>query len=66
MEQELPDYLRSETGTASESRTEASALYAEYAIDFAVQSAKYALLAALKAIDEQMSDSEKATKEGVI
>lgn len=65
MEQELPAYLRSETGTASESRTEASALYAEYAIDFAVQSAKYALLAALKAIDMQMSGSEKETKEGV-
>ena len=38
---------------------EASALYAEYAIDFAVQSARYALIAALKAIDQQMNSEEQ-------
>lgn len=37
---------------------EAAALYTEYAIDFAVQSMRYALVAALKAIDLQMSAEE--------
>ncbi|HIS68313.1 MAG TPA: hypothetical protein IAA58_02970 [Candidatus Gallacutalibacter stercoravium] len=59
LEQELPDYLHSETSTSPEDRTEAAALYAEYAIDFAVQSARYALIAALKAIDQQMNSEEQ-------
>ena len=59
LEQELPDYLRSETSTSSEDKTEAAALYGEYAIDFAVQSTRYALIAALKAIDLQMSTDEQ-------
>lgn len=60
LEQELPDYLRSETEPASASQAEAFALYAEYAIDFAVQSVKYALLSALKAIDVQMDVEENS------
>lgn len=59
LEQELPDYLRSENSTVSEDRAEAAALYAEYAIDFAVQSTRYALIAALKAMDLQMSIEEQ-------
>ncbi|HJB16422.1 MAG TPA: hypothetical protein IAA05_10350 [Candidatus Blautia excrementipullorum] len=66
LEQELPDYLRGEAETPSSSLAEASALYAEYAIDFAVQSMKYALMSTLKAIDVQMNIEEKETKEGVI
>lgn len=43
-----------------EEKAEASALYAEYAIDFAVQSMRYALIAALKAIDMQIDAEENA------
>ncbi len=59
LEQELPEYLHCETSTSPEDRTEATALYAEYAIDFAVQSTRYALIAALKALDLQMSWEEQ-------
>ena len=58
LEIELPEYLSSEAGTPAESRTEAAALYTEYAIDFAVQSMRYALVAALKTINLQMSAEE--------
>ena len=58
LETELPEYLSSEAGTPAESRMEAAALCTEYAIDFAVQSMRYALVAALKAIDLQMSAEE--------
>ncbi|MBS5725355.1 MAG: hypothetical protein KHW59_06200 [Clostridiales bacterium] len=61
-ERELPDYLHSEAGTLSEDKAEAAALYGEYAIDFAIQSARYALIAALKAMDLQMNAEEQ--KEG--
>lgn len=66
LEQELPEYLRDEDGSAPEEgakhQAEAAALYAEYAIDFAVQSMRYALMTALKAMDMQM-DSEEAKTE---
>ena len=42
-----------EIGDDAETDAEAYALYAEYAIDFAVQSMRYALIAAMKAIDAQ-------------
>lgn len=53
MKIELPKYLHSETADDKEIDAEAYALYAEYAIDFAVQSMRYALIAAMKAIDAQ-------------
>lgn len=66
LEQELPEYLRDEDGSAPEEgakhQAEAAALYAEYAIDFAVQSMRHALMTALKAMDMQM-DSEEAKTE---
>ena len=66
LEQELPEYLRDEDGSAPEEgakhQEEAAALYAEYAIDFAVQSMRYALMTGLKAMDMQM-DSEEAKTE---
>lgn len=52
-------YFHSETGTPQEDKAEASTLYAEYAIDFAVQSMKYAVLAALMAVDQQMETEEQ-------
>lgn len=42
-----------------EERAEAAALYAEYAIDFATQSMRHALLAAMEAIDLQMTCEER-------
>lgn len=59
LDQELPEYLRSESSTSSEDKAEAAALYAEYAIDFAVHSMRYALMAALRAMDLQMSMEEQ-------
>ncbi|MGI6012078.1 MAG: hypothetical protein ACOX8H_11410 [Ruminococcus sp.] len=59
LDQELPECLGGETGTPMEAQAEASALCAEYAIDFAVQSMRYALMTALKAIDMQMDYNEK-------
>ena len=45
--------LHSDANTPGEDREEASALYAEYAIDFASMAVKYALLASLSALDMQ-------------
>ena len=59
LKEQLPEYLCSEVSTASEDRVEAAALYTEYAIDFATQSTRYALISALKAIDLQMSEEEQ-------
>ena len=58
LKQQLSDYLCNGVSTASENEIEATALYGEYAIDFATQSVRYALIAALKAIDLQMSADE--------
>lgn len=58
LEQKLPDYLHSETSTALENKVEAAALYAEYAIDFAARSMRYALIAGLNAMDAQMNAEE--------
>lgn len=46
-------------GSPVEGRLEAVGLYGEYAIDFAVQSVRYALLIALSAIDAQLNDEEE-------
>ena len=59
LEQDLPDYLHCESSSAAEDNAEALALYAEYAIDYAAQSMRYALIAALKAIDLQMSSEKR-------
>lgn len=51
----LPEYLHCPT----EDDAEAYALYAEYAIDFAVQSMRYALISAMKAIEAQTQLDKK-------
>lgn len=61
-DRELPVYLREESETDRERQAEASALYAEYAIDFAVQAMQYALMSTLKAIDVEM-DTEEEVRE---
>lgn len=59
LEQEMPAYLHSENSTPREDQAESAALYAEYAVDFATQAARHALLAALTAMDVQMACAEE-------
>ena len=47
----------------AERRAEASTLYAEFSMDFAVQAMRHAMRAALSAIDAQMSCEEQKTQE---
>lgn len=56
--EELPGYFHAEDDSISADQIEAISLYGEYAIDFAVQAMRYALLSALAAIDAQMSLDE--------
>lgn len=62
LEQDLPALLHSEANTSSEDRIESAALYAEYAIDFAAQSIRYALVTALNAMDLQLCEEKKEEK----
>ena len=50
---ELERDMRGRNATAREDEAEAAALYAEYAIDFACQSTRWALAAALRAMELQ-------------
>lgn len=50
-------------GSSSRDRAEAMTLYAEFAIDFAVQTMRYALIAALGALELQMR-ADETTMEG--
>lgn len=59
LRRELPEYLHGEGTDPTQDRSEAVSLYAEYAIDLAAQSLRHALLAALSAIDLEMSCEEK-------
>ena len=59
---ELPGYLHEEGNDRIADQAEAASLYGEYAIDFAAQAMRHALLAALLAIDLQMSCEEAAQK----
>lgn len=58
LREKLPRLMRGEEDPQEE-QAEAAALYAEYAIDFASQAMRGALLAALIAIDQQMSCEEQ-------
>ncbi|HIR93577.1 MAG TPA: hypothetical protein IAB98_09195 [Candidatus Egerieimonas intestinavium] len=59
LQEKLPRYLHNQDSTQTEDQAEAAALYAEYAVDFAVQSMRYALIAAMTAIDLQMTSQEQ-------
>ncbi len=54
LEERLPGYVHSEASDAAQDRAEALALYAEFALDFAAQSMRCALLAGLSALDAQL------------
>ncbi len=51
---QLEKYLHTDTNCPDEDQAEAAALYAEYAMDYAVQSLQYALISALSAINLQI------------
>ena len=59
LQNELPDYVHGEDSDMTEDQAEAASLYGEYAIDFAAQAMRHALLAALSAIDLQMNWEER-------
>ena len=59
LRQKMPEYLHGEKRSRTEDEAEAAALYAEYAVDFAVQSMRYALISAMTAIDLQMTCEEQ-------
>lgn len=63
VENGLSRCLHSEFSDAAQDKAEAGALYAEYAIDVAVQSMRYAVIAVMKAIDAQMDCDEKKEEE---
>jgi len=52
--EKLPLYLNAMSSPTDRSRAEAMALYAEFAIDNAIQSMRYALHAALSAVELQL------------
>ena len=61
------DMLREMAGRNAselEDRAEARTLFAEYAIDFATQSMNHALLAALRAVEKQLSYEEEQRRTG--
>ena len=60
---DLPNEMRGRNQSDAEDRAEAMSLYAEYAIDFAAQAVRSALLAALAAMDQQMNCEEQQGKE---
>lgn len=54
----LAEDLYKYMGETTQEKAEASALYAEYAMDFATQADRFALLAALEAINMQQEETE--------
>ena len=62
VQDELPRLMHGEEDPQEE-QAEAAALFAEYVIDFAAQSVRSALLAALTAMDQQMTWAEQQGKE---
>lgn len=62
VKEQLAADLHGENTTPGEDDQEASALYAEFAIDFATLSMQQALMAALSALDRQTEDTVKETE----
>ena len=62
LQREMPCMMAGEDGPQEE-RAESAALYAEYAMDYAAQSMRGALAAALTALDLQMDCEEKRKEE---
>ncbi len=60
--EELPGEMQGHNRNAAEDRAEVSALYAEYAIDFATQAVRHALCAALQALECQNAGCQNDQK----
>ena len=56
--------MRGRSATPAEDQAEASALFAEFAIDFATQTMRYALCACLRALELQAGAEEAKNQEG--
>ncbi len=54
----LEEYLHSVDNNRAEDRAEAVSLYAEFAIDYALQTIQYALISALSAMEMQLDADE--------
>ena len=54
----LEEYLPSVDNNRAEDRAEAVSLYAEFAIDYALQTIQYALISALSAMEMQLDADE--------
>ena len=64
LQEELPNEMRGRNQSYAEDQAEAMSLYAEYAIDFATQAMRYALITALSAmILQRRSEHEAAEHE---
>ena len=61
---DLPNEMRGRNQSDAEDRAEAMSLYAEYAIDFAVQAVSQAMLAALSALVLQADRRDVLEEEG--
>ena len=64
LNEELPNEMRGRNQSCAEDQAEAMTLYAEYAIDFATQSMRQALAAALSAVVLQQRAEQEAKKYG--
>ena len=64
LNEELPNEMRGRNQSCAEDQAEVMTLYAEYAIDFATQSMNHALLAALRAVEKQLSYEEEERRTG--
>ena len=60
LKNKLPTFLHCSGSTEAEDKAEAANLYAEYAIDNAIQNMRHAMLATLKAIDSRLNCEETA------
>ena len=62
LNEELPNEMRGRNQSCAEDQAEVMTLYAEYAIDFATQSMRQALAAALSAVVPQQRAEQEAKK----
>lgn len=62
LQEELPGYYHARDDSPCADQVEAISLYGEYAIDFAAQAMRYAMMTVLSAIDAQMNLDEHRRK----
>ena len=65
VKKQMAEDLHGENTTSGEDSQEASALYAEFAIDFATLSMQQALIAALTALDGQVGEADENREKNI-